>query len=107
MFCSMSCPNFGPDVPLGHCGGDARVLDHCVLLGESLWFQPASQLVSGHPWRPRIHHRFTTDPVRTGGGERGGSLCRWRVLARAVTAPHGRGGLGGAEGQERRDQKSR
>src|SRR5262249_15164280 len=69
---------------LGQIGGDARVLDHCVLLGESLWFQPALRLVSGHPWRPRNHHRFTTDPMRTGEG--GGSLCEWRGLARALIA---------------------
>jgi hypothetical protein len=54
---------------LAQVGGDARVLDHCVLLGELLWFQPASLLVSGHPWRPRNHHRFTTEPVRTGEGD--------------------------------------
>ena len=28
--------------------------------------QPAPRLANGHPWRPRNHHLFATDPVRIG-----------------------------------------
>src|SRR5215831_14235118 len=51
----------------GQSGGDGWVgVDHRVLLGEFWWLQPASQQASGHPWRPRNRHPFTTDPARIG-----------------------------------------
>ena len=57
---------------LGQGGGDARVLDHRVLLGEFLWLQPALRQASGHPCRPRNCHPITTEPARIGEDRRVG-----------------------------------
>src|SRR5262249_46720581 len=84
-------------------GGDGRVLEHCVLLGEPLWLQPASQQAS-----PASVPTTEPPPVHHGSSAGRGRIGTWGKPHRpSGLTLHGRGVLVDTPGLGRRSGPAR